>query len=377
MNVSPNYNDMEGVPEVTTPSASESEASSPLPEHDDTHTPIEPFVANIGGINFSHIYRSMKNMENMGGILVINPSHIFPVLFVGPSFNLTSLAMTSPTVLEHDDTHTPIEPFGANIEGINFCSVYSLHDKIEGICMINPSLIFPVLPPLPVEDTEETRKNISLESVNGAIDAVVCVLPRPISGNSRAIRSYVIAYARSDNGNITLRLQDAPPSLSHRPRPPVHLTAFSVNGNIYLSVPRSFRGPMNLMTHTGELVPSNDVSMQAGTFSISDGPAYSGFLGEFDLAKWTGMRWAGDRIWAETRNGNIHIKFNDEPNDEPPFGMPHWRRDMFELVGRKDLFSQPTPTFFRLISKLLLPTTYFVECYSASALGRFMICVLL
>ena len=129
---------------------------------------------------------------------------------------------------------------------------------------------------------------------------------------------------------------------------------------------------MNLMTHLGDLVPSNDVSMQAVTFSISDGPVYSGFLGEFDLVGWTGMWWAGDRIWVETRQGDIYVKFNDEP-----FVMPSWRRNMFELVRREDPFSQPALTFFRLISKLLLPTTYFVECYSASALGCFMLCVFL
>ena len=129
---------------------------------------------------------------------------------------------------------------------------------------------------------------------------------------------------------------------------------------------------MNLMTHNGKLVLSNDVSIQAATFSISDGPAYSGFLGEFDLARWTGMRWAGDRIWAETRNGNICIKFNDES-----FPALSCSRHMFELVGREDPFSQPALTFLRTISKLLLPTTYFVECYSASALGRFMIHVFL
>ena len=119
-------------------------------------------------------------------------------------------------------------------------------------------------------------------------------------------------------------------------------------------------------------MPSNDVSVQAVTFSISDGPAYSGFLGDFDHARWTGMRWAGDRIWAETVQGNIYIKFNDES-----FPMLSWSRDMFELVGRENPFSQPALTILRMISKLLLPTTYFVECYSASALGRFMIRVFL
>ena len=72
--------------------------------------------------------------------------------------------------------------------------------------MIDPSLIVPALPPLPDEDTEETRKNLSLESDNGDIHVVVCVLPHPISSSSRATRSYVIVYARSDNGDVTLRL---------------------------------------------------------------------------------------------------------------------------------------------------------------------------
>ena len=126
---------------------------------------------------------------------------------------------------------------------------------------------------------------------------------------------------------------------------------------------------MNLLTHGGNLELSNDVSMQAVTFSTSDGPAYSGFLGDFDLARWTGMRWAGDRIWAETGGGHIYIRFNDESFDTS--------RGMFELVGSEDPFSQPALTFLRTISKLLLPTTYFVECYSASVLGRFMIRVFL
>ena len=89
---------------------------------------------------------------------------------------------------------------------INFFSVYRWNGSIEGNCVIAPSLIVPALPPLPDEDTEETRKNLSLVSHNGNIHAVVCVLPHPISGSSRAIRSYVIVYGRSHNGNIILRL---------------------------------------------------------------------------------------------------------------------------------------------------------------------------
>ena len=72
--------------------------------------------------------------------------------------------------------------------------------------MIDPSLIVPALPPLPVEETEESRKNLSLESDHGNIDAVVCVLPRPVLSSSRAIRGYVIVYARSTQGDVTLKL---------------------------------------------------------------------------------------------------------------------------------------------------------------------------
>ena len=71
--------------------------------------------------------------------------------------------------------------------------------------MIDPSLIAPASPLL-VEDTEEPRKNLSLESDQGDIDAVVRVLPRPVLSSSRAIRSYVIVYARSTQGDVTLRL---------------------------------------------------------------------------------------------------------------------------------------------------------------------------
>ena len=72
--------------------------------------------------------------------------------------------------------------------------------------MIDPLLIVPAFPPLPVEDTEELCKNLSLESDQGNIDVVVCVLPHPILCSSKAIQSFVIVYAWSVQGNVTLRL---------------------------------------------------------------------------------------------------------------------------------------------------------------------------
>jgi len=158
MTVSPHYIDTEGVLEVTTPLASESEASSPLPVN--TSPPHLNFrkwltaLSSLGTWWYPYSYWTIWGQHWSNQLLLC-------LQFTG---------------------------------------------NIEGICMIDPLLIIPAFPPLPIEDTEELHKNLSLELDQGNIDAVVCVLPCPILCSSKAIWSFVIVYVWSAQGNVILRL---------------------------------------------------------------------------------------------------------------------------------------------------------------------------
>ena len=75
--------------------------------------------------------------------------------------------------------------------------------------MVDPALVIPrdFLPPLLSGETELTRKNLSLSSVNGLVHADVFVLPTSADDiAARQLRQRVLIHASSTNGRIQLNI---------------------------------------------------------------------------------------------------------------------------------------------------------------------------
>ena len=102
-----------------------------------------------------------------------------------------------------------LERYVPNERPSNFISISKINGAVQGTWVINPGLVLPsaLLPPLEKGETEETRKNLSLDSRNGAIDADVYVLPPPSTSSALVKpRQRVTIHAKSWNGAVTVKL---------------------------------------------------------------------------------------------------------------------------------------------------------------------------
>ena len=58
-------------------------------------------------------------------------------------------------------------------------------------------------------------------------------------------------------------------------------------------------------------------------YERDEGRAKRMFIGEYDEADFSESSWSGDELNAETRNGDVRIRYEDE-EDEPGFWSKLW-----------------------------------------------------
>jgi hypothetical protein len=136
------------------------------------------------------------------------------------------------TLPDTKDTYETVPP---KIRGAptNYLHVSRNNGGIEGQYFIDVSI-----PPAP-RPAVSGAENVSLHTKNGTVTADVWV-----TGNNALKR--VSMKLRSDNGHVYAKLHNA---FSERePRPSLHLDLRSTYGDISLSLPRCFRGPMKIHT---------------------------------------------------------------------------------------------------------------------------------
>ncbi|KDR72705.1 hypothetical protein GALMADRAFT_252910 [Galerina marginata CBS 339.88] len=204
-----------------------------------------------------------------------------------------------------------------DIKPSNFVYLSRVNSSVKGTWVLDPSLAIPsaFLPPLAAGETEETRSNLSLDSKNGVINGEIYILPpsnQYLALSNRNRKQCVTIRARSWNGGVTTKIREVPPTGTEGARLPIRLYCSSFNGGVSVYLPRAFEGPIKVKTLNGSLRFSDAVKQLVTPFSEMDGMQRS-FLGNFDAAKWeTGAEWAGDELFAETKNGNVKIYFDDE-----------------------------------------------------------------
>jgi hypothetical protein len=209
---------------------------------------------------------------------------------------------------------------------------------IEGQYFINASL-----PPVPqlVSDTVSGAENLSLYTKNGTVTADVWV-----TGNSKSNR--VSMKLRSDNGHVYAKivclllhivykfsLKNAQHDVFSEsvPRPSLDLDLWATYGDISLSLPRCFRGPIKIHTSHDRIAFSTAFEERMALLSdvqgvrvyfVGDRPR-SGRWGSGDNANGAGAGGSQEELLDELSvNGwhsSVRIRWDGEPE------LPYMNQD--------------------------------------------------
>ncbi|KAH9981983.1 hypothetical protein BJV74DRAFT_887223 [Russula compacta] len=132
-----------------------------------------------------------------------------------------------------------------NVYPTNYLRVSKQGVAVKGQYVLDLSL---PPPPLPARGIDISRKNLSLHTMKGPITAEIWII-HDGSGRSKRVSLELIG----DNGlvNATVHDPSSPDGNSHA-RPSLDVELYANNGDISLSLPRCFRGPITIRTtHEG------------------------------------------------------------------------------------------------------------------------------
>lgn len=95
------------------------------------------------------------------------------------------------------------------IKSSNFVSISRNNGSVKDRWLLDTGLMIPAsqLPPLPAGETEDSRKNLSIESRNGEIVADITLAQHNPGREAKTLgRRRATIYARSSNGSVTTKL---------------------------------------------------------------------------------------------------------------------------------------------------------------------------
>jgi len=198
---------------------------------------------------------------------------------------------------------------------VNYVSITRVHSSVKETLIIDPSLFIPLFlrPPLASGETEETRKNLRLESTHGHVHADITLIEsmetaNQISSSKRNKR--VVMHMKSTHGGITAKIHGLPNRSSFV------LHAQSVNGEIRLHIPRTFHGPVIVSHRHGFVKFSDGISRNLTTFGEVDSTRRC-FLGDFSQWSDAGTGWTGDELVVDVKHGNVKIHYDDDEVGSP------------------------------------------------------------
>ncbi|KAF8908550.1 hypothetical protein CPB84DRAFT_162980 [Gymnopilus junonius] len=198
---------------------------------------------------------------------------------------------------------------------VNYVSITRVHNSVKETLIIDPSLFVPMFlrPPLLPGETEETRKNLRLESTHGHVYADVTLVAKDDNANDTDTpkkNKRVVINMKSTHGGITAKIHGRPGRSSFV------LHAQAVNGEIRLHIPSSFHGPVIVSHRHGFVRFSDAISRNLTTFGEVDSTRRC-FLGDFSRWSESGDGWAGDELVVEVRHGNVKIHYDDDAVGSP------------------------------------------------------------
>ncbi|KAF9072283.1 hypothetical protein BDP27DRAFT_1320678 [Rhodocollybia butyracea] len=147
----------------------------------------------------------------------------------------------------------------ANAKPCNFVILTQKRSPLKGTYILDPSLDIPSawLPPLPEDETEETRSNFYAKSEHGDVASELYLLDKPILRG----RKKVLLNVLSGKGTASVHIEG--------PSPPFTLHSHSnyLLGGILVKIPRSFKGSITVGTKDGPVLMSDAISSQASVFN--------------------------------------------------------------------------------------------------------------
>ncbi|KAL4257612.1 Adhesin domain-containing protein [Pleurotus pulmonarius] len=233
-------------------------------------------------------------------------------------FSYTSSGSADPPEIQTADDHTfrlPLTRGSMPLRASNYTNVRRMNSSITGCYKIDRTLN---TSSGLLELTRSQRSNLSLEALNGSINANIrLVLPQP---PTTASAGKALLTASNQNGSTNIRVDP------RGPRPPFRLVVSSGNGSVTVHIPRSFHGPVNIQCTNGSIRVSREI--KDDLIVLSDDFNKKCFIG--DLAGYDGsagtIQDGWDELSIDAGNGRVGICYADiiseveevEDDDVPP-----------------------------------------------------------
>jgi len=201
---------------------------------------------------------------------------------------------------------TPLQPTFKS-KPTNYLHLFNDNSSIKGEYVIDPGMTIPtsLLPPLSSEESEADRKNLSLHSTHGSVNADIWLLGARAAqpSDSKKSTQRTTLDVGSDNGSVTARVHTI------HGAEPFLLTISSKNGGVNVTLPRSFNGFLLLTTRHGSVSLADTLSENCTHLSQVD-LTRRYFVG--DLSTVGDSDWPGDEVRVEAKHGKIRIKYVEE-----------------------------------------------------------------
>ncbi|KAG1843098.1 hypothetical protein C8R48DRAFT_35140 [Suillus tomentosus] len=201
---------------------------------------------------------------------------------------------------------TPLQPTFKS-KPTNYLHLFNDNSPIKGEYVIDPGMTIPtsLLPPLSPEESEADRKNLSLHSTNGSVNADIWLLGARAAqpSDSKKSTKRTTLDISSDNGSVTARVHTI------HGAEPFLLTISAKNGGVNVTVPRSFNGLLLLTTRHGSVSLADALSENCTHLSQVD-LTRRYFVG--DLSMVGDGDWPGDEVRVDAKHGKIWIKYVEE-----------------------------------------------------------------
>ncbi|KAG1771980.1 hypothetical protein EV702DRAFT_629757 [Suillus placidus] len=189
----------------------------------------------------------------------------------------------------------------------NYLHLFNENSAIKGGYIIDPGMNIPasLLPPLCPEESEVDRKNLSLHSKNGSVNAEIWLLgardAQPFGSKKPTKRT--ILDIGSEHGTVTARVHTIQGAM------PFLLNISARDGAVNVTLPRSFNGLLLLTSRHGSVSLADALSENCTHLSQVD-LTRRYFVG--DLSTVDDSDWTGDELRVEATHGRIWIKYVEE-----------------------------------------------------------------
>jgi hypothetical protein len=252
------------------------------------------------------------------------------------------------------DVYEPVPPKIRDAR-TNYVRVSKKGVAIEGQYFIDLSI-----PPAPqsVADVVSGAKNLSLYTTSGAVTADVWV-----TGNNKLKRASMILC--SDNGLVCAKIHDVIYNgAGSEPRPSLDIELWANYGDVSLSLPRCFRGPITIRSShervafspalEQRMAPLSDVE-GVRVFFIGGRPRSGRWRGDVDEEGWKAAGGSPeehlDELSVGGRHTSVRINWDGEP-ELPRMNESGWKAFRLGTTGLSEILHEQSDKLVQVYSKL-------------------------